>query len=63
MAFIGQFDLCLSMNLHVKYGAAKMLDSPELKLAIEKVVKAAKKNNKILGTFLFGNEKLEHFHK
>lgn len=62
VAFLGRFDLAFSMGLHVKYGAGGMLESPEMKEAVERLVDAARQRDKILGMFLFGPEEVEKFH-
>src|SRR5438093_9980738 len=52
--FLGQNDLCMSMGLYEKYKFPDMYTSPELQEATDKLRAAAKKNNVILGLFLFG---------
>src|SRR5271165_1504094 len=52
--FLGQNDLCMSMGLYNKYEFPHMYTSPELEAATEKLRAAAKRNNVILGLFLFG---------
>src|SRR5437660_3868006 len=52
--FLGQNDLCMSMGLYEKYEFPLMYTSPELNAATQKLVEHARKNNTILGIFLFG---------
>ena len=52
MLFLGQNDLCMSMGLYT---------SPELGAATNKLIAAAKKNNVILGIFLFGTSRVGEF--
>src|ERR687888_1586250 len=59
--FLGQNDLCMSMGLYEKYKFPDMYTSPELNAATEKLKAAAKKNNKILGIFLFGSARVGEF--
>jgi len=59
--FLGQNDLCMSMGLYVKYKFPDMYTSPELNDATNKLVAAAKKNNVILGVFLFGTSRVGEF--
>src|SRR6059036_91751 len=59
--FLGQNDLCMSMGLYVKYKFPDMYTSPELAEATEKLRAAAKKNNVILGLFLFGTARVGEF--
>ena len=40
-----------------------MYTSPELNAATDKLIAEAKKNNKILGLFLFGTDRVEEFLK
>src|SRR3954471_13401796 len=53
LLFLGQNDLCMSMGLFEKYEFPHMYTSPELGAATDKLRAAAKKNNIILGLFLF----------
>ena len=53
LLFLGQNDLCMSMGLYEKYEFPHMYTSPELGEATNKLIAAAKKNNVILGIFLF----------
>src|SRR5215469_13113999 len=53
LLFLGQNDLCMSMGLYEKYVFPQMYTSPELQAATEKLRAAAKRNNVILGLFLF----------
>ncbi len=59
--FLGQNDLCMSMGLFEKYEFPLMYTSPELGDATNKLVAAARKNNVILGLFLFGTARVGEF--
>jgi len=59
--FLGQNDLCMSMGLYEKYEFPQMYTSPELNAATQSLVNAAKKNNIILGLFLFGTARVGEF--
>src|SRR5437763_11621033 len=59
--FLGQNDLCMSMGLYEKYKFPDMYFSPELAAATDKLRAAAKKNNVILGLFLFGTSRVGEF--
>src|ERR1700723_2152777 len=59
--FLGQNDLCMSMGLYEKYEFPHMYTSPELAEATEKLRAGAKKNNIILGLFLFGTSRVGEF--
>ena len=59
--FLGQNDLCMSMGLYEKYKFPDMYTSPELQAATDKLRAAAKKNNVILGLFLFGTSRVGEF--
>jgi 4-hydroxy-2-oxoheptanedioate aldolase len=59
--FLGQNDLCMSMGLFEKYEFPLMYTSPELGDATNKLVAAARKNNVILGLFLFGTSRVGEF--
>jgi 4-hydroxy-2-oxoheptanedioate aldolase len=59
--FLGQNDLCMSMGLYEKYEFPHMYTSPELAAATEKLIAAARKNNVILGLFLFGTSRVGEF--
>src|SRR5262245_39266864 len=59
--FLGQNDLCMSMGLYEKYKFPDMYTSPELNDATQKLINAARKNNKILGIFLFGSARVGEF--
>jgi 4-hydroxy-2-oxoheptanedioate aldolase len=59
--FLGQNDLCMSMGLFEKYTFPDMYTSPELNDATEKLKAAARKNNVILGVFLFGTSRVGEF--
>src|SRR5437588_2896558 len=59
--FLGQNDLCMSMGLYEKYKFPDMYFSPELQAATDKLRNAAKKNNVILGLFLFGTSRVGEF--
>jgi 4-hydroxy-2-oxoheptanedioate aldolase len=61
MLFLGQNDLCMSMGLYEKYEFPHMYTSPELGEATNKLIAAAKKNNVILGIFLFGTSRVGEF--
>lgn len=61
MLFLGQNDLCMSMGLYEKYEFPHMYTSPELNAATDKLRAAAKKNNIILGIFLFGTARVGEF--
>src|ERR1700742_711981 len=61
MLFLGQNDLCMSMGLFEKYEFPLMYTSPELQAATDKLRAAAKKNNVILGLFLFGTTRVGEF--
>jgi 4-hydroxy-2-oxoheptanedioate aldolase len=58
---LGQNDLCMSMGLFEKYKFPDMYTSPELQAATDKLRAAAKKNNVILGLFLFGTARVGEF--
>src|SRR5712691_6158732 len=59
--FLGQNDLCMSMGLYEKYEFPHMYTSPELGAATQKLVDNARKNNLILGLFLFGTARVGEF--
>lgn len=59
--FLGQNDLCMSMGLYEKYKFPEMYTSPELGAATAALQAAAKKNNVILGLFLFGTSRVGEF--
>jgi 4-hydroxy-2-oxoheptanedioate aldolase len=59
--FLGQNDLCMSMGLYEKYKFPDMYTSPELGEATERLKAAARKNNVILGVFLFGTSRVGEF--
>src|SRR5450432_4591312 len=59
--FLGQNDLCMSMGLFEKYKFPDMYTSPELDAATKKLIDNAKKNNVILGLFLFGTSRVGEF--
>ncbi len=61
LLFLGQNDLCMSMGLFEKYKFPDMYTSPELQAATDKLRAAAKKNNVILGLFLFGTSRVGEF--
>ena len=61
MLFLGQNDLCMSMGLYEKYKFPDMYTSPELGDATNKLIAAARKNNIILGVFLFGTSRVGEF--
>jgi 4-hydroxy-2-oxoheptanedioate aldolase len=51
----------MSMGLYEKYKFPEMYTSPELMDATNKLVNAARKNNVILGLFLFGTSRVGEF--
>lgn len=59
--FLGQNDLCMSMGLYEKYKFPDMYTSPELGDATQKLIDHARKNNVILGLFLFGTSRVGEF--
>jgi 4-hydroxy-2-oxoheptanedioate aldolase len=59
--FLGQNDLCMSMGLYNKYEFPHMYTSPELDAATKKLIEHARKNNVILGLFLFGTSRVGEF--
>jgi 4-hydroxy-2-oxoheptanedioate aldolase len=59
--FLGQNDLCMSMGLFEKYKFPDMYTSPELDAATKKLIENARKNNVILGLFLFGTARVGEF--
>src|SRR5215813_3692192 len=59
--FLGQHDLCMSMGLYNKYEFPHMYTSPELGAATQKLIEHARKNNVILGLFLFGTARVGEF--
>lgn len=59
--FLGQNDLCMSMGLYEKYEFPHMYTCPELQDATQSLIAAAKKNNVILGLFLFGTSRVAEF--
>src|ERR1700741_1634136 len=59
--FLGQNDLCMSMGLYNKYEFPHMYTSPELGGATDCLVENARKNNVILGLFLFGTARVGEF--
>ncbi len=59
--FLGQNDLCMSMGLYEKYEFPHMYTSPELNAATASLVEHARKNNVILGVFLFGTTRVGEF--
>lgn len=59
--FLGQNDLCMSMGLFEKYVFPEMYTSPELFAATDNLRAAAKKNDVILGLFLFGTSRVGEF--
>jgi len=61
LLFLGQNDLCMSMGLYVKYEFPHMYTSPELNEATQSLIENAKKNNVILGIFLFGVDRVKEF--
>jgi 4-hydroxy-2-oxoheptanedioate aldolase len=61
LLFLGQNDLCMSMGLFEKYEFPLMYTSPELNAATTTLVEQARKNNIILGLFLFGTSRVGEF--
>ena len=59
--FLGQNDLCMSMGLYEKYEFPHMYTSDELGAATDKLVSEARKNDVILGLFLFGTDRVGEF--
>jgi 4-hydroxy-2-oxoheptanedioate aldolase len=59
--FLGQNDLCMSMGLFEKYVFPDMYTSPELQAATQKLIDSARKNDVILGLFLFGTSRVGEF--
>jgi 4-hydroxy-2-oxoheptanedioate aldolase len=59
--FLGQNDLCMSMGLFEKYEFPLMYTSPELQDATNRLVNAARRNDVILGLFLFGTTRVGEF--
>jgi 4-hydroxy-2-oxoheptanedioate aldolase len=59
--FLGQNDLSMSMGLYEKYEFPHMYTSTELNNATQALVDAARKNNVILGVFLFGTARVGEF--
>src|SRR5262252_2460537 len=59
--FLGQNDLCMSMGLYEKYEFPHMYTSPELNAATKSLIENARKNNVILGLFLFGTGRVGEF--
>jgi 4-hydroxy-2-oxoheptanedioate aldolase len=59
--FLGQNDLCMSMGLYEKYEFPHMYTSTELGAATDKLVAEARKNNVIMGLFLFGTARVGEF--
>src|SRR5947207_10031524 len=59
--FLGQNDLCMSMGLYDTYEFPHMYTSPELGEATNALGEAARKNDVILGLFLFGTSRVGEF--
>lgn len=59
--FLGQNDLCMSMGLFETYVFPRMYTSPELQAATETLIASARKNDVILGLFLFGTSRVGEF--
>jgi 4-hydroxy-2-oxoheptanedioate aldolase len=59
--FLGQNDLCMSMGLFETYEFPHMYTSPELGAATQSLIDNARKNNVILGVFLFGTARVGEF--
>jgi 4-hydroxy-2-oxoheptanedioate aldolase len=61
LLFLGQNDLCMSMGLYEQYTFPDMYTSPELDDATSKLIAAVRKNDVILGIFLFGTARVAEF--
>ena len=61
LLFLGQNELCMSMGLFETYEFPHMYTSPELGAATQKLVEEARRNNVILGVFLFGTSRVGEF--
>ena len=61
LLFLGQNDLCMSLGLYENYQFPEMYFSDELRDATDKLRAAAKKNDLILGLFLFGTDRVGEF--
>src|ERR1044071_684936 len=61
--FLGQNDLCMSMGLFEKYEFPHMYTSTELGAATQALVENGRKNNVVLGLFLFGTARVGEFLK
>jgi 4-hydroxy-2-oxoheptanedioate aldolase len=61
LLFLGQNDLCMSMGLYEKYKFPDMYTSPELGDATDRLIRAARKHDIILGIFLFGTSRVGEF--
>ena len=61
--FLGQNDLtCMSMGLYEQHTSSRTCrTSPELDAATKKLIEHARKNNVILGLFLFGTSRVGEF--
>src|SRR5215475_8937240 len=59
--FLGQNDLCMCMGLYEKYEFPYMYTSPELNSATQSLIENARKNDVILGLFLFGTSRVGEF--
>src|SRR5580704_5245854 len=59
--FLGQNDLCMSMGLYEKYEFPHMYSSLKLAATTQKLVEHARKNEIILGIFLFGTARVGEF--
>ena len=59
--FLGQNDLCMSMGLFETYQFPLMYTSPELGAATQKLIAEARRNDVILGLFLFGTSRVGEF--
>jgi len=59
--FLSQNDLCMSMGLYEKYVFPEMYKSKELEEATDKMIAACKKNDRVLGVFLFGTDRVGEF--
>jgi 4-hydroxy-2-oxoheptanedioate aldolase len=61
LLFLGQNDLSMSMGLYEKYEFPHIYTSPKPNAATESLVENARKNNVILGLFLFGTARVGEF--
>src|SRR3981189_636539 len=59
--FLGQNEVSMPLCLYEKYEFPHMYTSPELGAATDKLVAEARKNNVVLGLFLFGTARVGEF--